>query len=347
MTTPPTTSPARNAPLDVAAVVVNFRTAEATIDGVRVLVSELAGARSPRVVVVDNDSRDGSYERLIQEFADPRWQGQVAVIASGHNGGYGFGINVGVRHLRGLPEPPAYVYVVNPDATIDPGALARLVTFMDQHPSTGMVGNRVYGDGDDSEVRAFRFPSVWGELELSAKTAVLTRLLRRHIVPMLPDQSCEVDWVSGASMLIRRTVFDTVGLFDEGYFLYFEEVDFARRLRDAGWKVHYVDGAGLRHVGSLATGMADQTRPMPAYWFQARRRYFVKHHGPLYGAACDAAWLAGHALFVTKAKVLGRRPVLRPRLWRDFLRYSAANFLKPAPEAEQNAHRGAGTRPGT
>src|SRR6185295_6303378 len=81
-------------PMDVAAVVVNFRTAEATIAGVRGLVREMSGVRNPRVVVVDNDSGDGSYERLAAEFAGAAWENHVTVIASGHNGGYGFGINV-------------------------------------------------------------------------------------------------------------------------------------------------------------------------------------------------------------------------------------------------------------
>jgi N-acetylglucosaminyl-diphospho-decaprenol L-rhamnosyltransferase len=323
--------------MDVATVIVNFRTAEAAVDAVRSVLTELAGASDPRAIVVDNDSRDGSFEKLKSVFAAAEWQGRVAVVASGHNGGYGFGINVGVRPLLAQPNPPRYVYVINPDAVVEPGSLKRLVAFMDAHPDAGMAGGVVHDSSGQDDVKAFRFPSFFGELEMTAKTAVVTRLLRDHIVPIHPTDSGPVDWISGASMLIRREVFETAGLFDEGFFLYFEEVDFAHRARQAGWKVYYVADAGIGHIGSLATGMGNQLRRMPRYWFQARRRYLVKHHGALYGAACDAAWACGHAVFVAKAKMLRRNPVLRPRLWRDFVWYSVANFMKPAPDAEENA----------
>jgi serine O-acetyltransferase len=76
---------------------------------------------------------------------------------------------------------------------------------------------------------------------------------------------------------------------------------------------------------------------MPAYWFQARRRYFVKHHGRLYGAACDAAWLSGHAIYLAKQRLRRREQAVRPRLWRDFASYSLKHALEPAPRAVQNA----------
>ena len=85
--------------------------------------------------------------------------------------------------------------------------------------------------------------------------------------------------------------------------------------------------------------MKDETRRMPRYWFDSRRRYLVKHHGRLYAAACDAAWICGHAIYKAKNQVLGRRSRERPMLGRDLFRYSLASLFKPAPEAEQNAAR--------
>jgi N-acetylglucosaminyl-diphospho-decaprenol L-rhamnosyltransferase len=148
--------------------------------------------------------------------------------------------------------------------------------------------------------------------------------------------SCEVDWVSGVSMLFRREVFATAGFFDEGFFLYFEEVDLARRIQQAGWKIYFVADVGVGHVGGLSTGLNDESRRMPRYWFDSRRRYLVKHHGRAYSAACDAAWIVGHAIFKVKLGLLRSNRSLRPRVGRDFLRYSLRNLLKPAPAAEQN-----------
>lgn len=323
--------------MDIAAIIVNYRTADATIDSATALSADLEGFNGSRIIVVDNDSRDGSFARLQEAFRAPTWNGRVEVVESGHNGGYGYGINVGIRRALALPTPPRYLYVINPDAIADSGSLERLVGFMDGHPDAGMVGSLVHGPGGEIQAAAFRFPTIWSELEGTAAFRPLSHLLRDHIVAIRPSDSCEVDWIPGASMLFRREVFSTAGLFDEGFFLYFEEVDFARRVRQAGWKIYFVANAGIGHIGSLATGMNDETRRMPRYWFQARRRYLVKHHGPLYGAACDAAWLCGHLINLGKSKVLRRPPSGRPQLWRDFVRYSVSNLLRAAPYADENA----------
>jgi hypothetical protein len=322
--------------MDVAGIVVNFRTAKSTVDAVAALLREISELEEPRVIVVDNDSRDGSLEELSATFADPAWRDRVTVLDSGHNGGYGYGINIGIRFLLALPRPPRQVYVINPDALVEPGSLKRMMAFMDSHPDVGLVGGRIHNPSG-TQVKAFRYPSFLGEFESTARTKVITRLLRGQRMSILPTESCEVDWVSGTSMLIRTQVLQSSVLFDEGFFLYFEEIDFARRVREAGWKVYYVEDASVAHIGSLATGMADESRSMPGYWFQARRRYFVKHHGPVYGAACDLAWICGYAVSATKSTILRRPLDSRPRLWRDFIAYSVRNLMKPAPEAEQNA----------
>lgn len=325
----------------IAAVIVNFRTADATAEAVISLDRELRESalrkRSSNyvIVVVDNDSNDGSLEGLRETFSDPQWADRVVVIPSGHNGGFGYGVNVGVRYVVSAFGAPGYVYVLNPDATVGAGAVEALVGFMDTHPEAGLLGNVIRNVSADV-VRAFRFPSVLSELEGTACLGLLTRLLHKQMMVIDPGGTAEVDWVSGVSMLFRGEVFSTAGWFDEGFFLYFEEIDFARRVRDAGWKVYFNADVEVGHIGALATGMRDETRRMPHYWFESRRRYLVKHHGRLYAAACDAAWLAGHAIFKVKLALKARPERARPHVGRDFLRYSAANLLKPAPEAAQS-----------
>ena len=327
--------------MQIAAVIVNFRTADATAQAVTSLDRELRDSalrkRSSNyvIVVVDNDSNDGSFEQLRETFTEPQWADRVVVIASGHNGGFGHGVNVGVRYVIDAFGAPTYIYVLNPDATVGAGAVEALVGFMEARPDAGLVGNVIRNVSADV-VRAFRFPSVLSELEGSACLGLLTRVLRKHMMVLDPGKTTEVDWVSGVSMLFRGEVFATAGFFDEGFFLYFEEIDFARRVRDAGWKVYFNADVEVGHIGALSTGMRDETRRMPRYWFESRRRYLVKHHGRMYAAACDAAWLAGHAVFKVKLALKRAPESTRPRVGRDFLRYAAANVLKPAPEAVQN-----------
>jgi GT2 family glycosyltransferase len=317
--------------MNVAAIVVNYRTAEAAINAVTALLVELEGVGESRVVVVDNDSGDGSFERLVQAARVHGWAPRVLVIQAGFNGGYGYGINVGAKEAMSWPTAPRYLYIINPDASPLPGAIDRLVRFMDDNPSVGLAGSTVHND-DGSFVSAFRFPSVLSEFESNANLGFISRLLDKHRVPMgPPGRSTEVDWVPGTSMLIRNSAFAKIGRFDEDFFLYFEEIDLCRRLRDAGHEVYFVEGAGVTHIGSLATGMGDETKRMPGYWFAARRRYFVKHHGRLYAAACDAVWLGGHLLRKAADRALSRESQSRPHLARDFLRYALAHWTEPAP----------------
>lgn len=316
--------------MDIATVIVNFRTPEATLEAVGGLVADLETLREPRVFVVDNASGDDSLPRLREAFADPKWRGRVEVVDAGRNGGFGSGVNVGVRRALAVDPNLRYVYILNPDAVIEPGALLALAGFMDAHPDAGMLGNEVRNRGADV-TRGFRFPTVWSELEGAASFGPLSRLLGRYAIPNNPGGTAVVDWVSGVSMLVRREVFSTVGLFDEDFFLYFEETDFAKRLQDAGFKTYFVADIVVNHVGGLSTGFRDEARRMPGYWFDSRRRYFVKHHGRLYAAACDVARLCGHALFKAKIALVPRNHTSRPAFGRDLLRYSVANLLKPAP----------------
>jgi N-acetylglucosaminyl-diphospho-decaprenol L-rhamnosyltransferase len=321
--------------MEVATIIVNYRTAAATIEAVSALWGDLEGLDDPLVVIVDNDSRDGSLKQLTEAFAAARWGGRVVVVDAQSNGGFGKGVNIGVRTVIRTRGIPRHFYVLNPDATIDPGALRGLLAFMGNHPAAGLLGNTVRNQGADV-VRAFRFPSVLGELEGSARLGPLSRLLRKYTVPVSPAESCEVDWVSGVSMLFRGEVFSSAGFFDESFFLYFEEIDLAKRVHAAGWKIYFVADVGVNHVGGLSTGFKDESRRMPRYWFESRRRYFVKNHGRWYSAACDAAWILGHGIFKTKVGLSGRSGGRRPKVGRDFIRYSIMNVLRPAPVAEQN-----------
>ncbi|HXJ23291.1 MAG TPA: glycosyltransferase family 2 protein [Polyangia bacterium] len=314
--------------MDVAAIIVNYRTARATIDAVRSLRQDLDKLTDPLIVVVDNDSQDGSLTELQAAFSGSEWSSLVSVIGSGHNGGFGSGVNFGIRHVLESRAAPRYFYVLNPDAVIDPGALNHLVAFMSEHPDAGLLGNLIR-DHDSDIIKAFRFPSILSELESGASLGLLSRLLGRYTVPLTLHESAPVDWVSGVSMLFRSEVFSTAGFFDEDFFLYFEEIDLARRLHHAGWKVYFVAGAAVQHIGGLSTGIKRENRRTPGYWFDSRRRYYVKHHGRMYAAACDVAWLFGHAVFRAKNRLLRRSDTRHRKAGRDLLRYGALNFWKP------------------
>jgi GT2 family glycosyltransferase len=132
-------------------------------------------------------------------------------------------------------------------------------------------------------------------------------------------------------MIVRRQVFADVGLLDAGFFLYYEEVDFCLNARRAGWSAWYVPSSRVVHLGGRSTGVTGASaasRRRPRYWFESRRRYFVKNHGRLYAFAADLAWAAGFAVWRVR-RVVQRKPDRDPPylLW-DFVRW---NFLPHRP----------------
>jgi GT2 family glycosyltransferase len=292
----------------VLTVILNWRTAEMTLRSVD--AAEIAMQGIPgNIVVVDNDSGDGSFERMSEALKDrPR----IRVVQSGHNGGFGAGNNVAIR--LGLPggARPDYVYILNSDAFPAPDAIRLLRDYLESQPKAGLAGSYIHGPDGEPHTTCFRFPSAASEFEFAARTGPVSRLLAKRTVWMdLPEASGPVDWLAGASLMIREAVVRSVGTFDEAFFLYFEETDLCRRAREAGWATHYVRESRVEHIGSVSTGMKNWDR-VPGYWFDSRWLYFRKAGGTRRAVGATLAYLAGAMILQVRTliqpKVTGGRP---------------------------------------
>lgn len=287
----------------VLTVVLNYKTPHLALRAVEAALREMEGLAGA-ITVVDNDSGDGSYETLFKGVQERGWD-RVRVLQSGHNGGYGAGNNFGIR--QGLPDgsKPDYIYILNSDAFPQPGAIRVLVDYLQSHPKVGFAGSRIHGEDGVYHTSAFRFPTIFSEFDGGAETGPISRLLRRYnVVLPEPMEAQTVDWVPGASLLVRYKVFEETQGFDERFFLYFEETDLSLRARRAGWLTVCLPESRIMHIGSVSTGMKTWKR-MPAYWFDSRLWYFTKNHGVLYAAAATLAYLAG-------AAISGLRRLFRP-----------------------------------
>jgi GT2 family glycosyltransferase len=302
----------------VLCVILNWRTAEMTRKATEAALVAMEGVQGD-IVVVDNDSQDGSFEALSTAF---RGQPRVRVIQSGHNGGYGAGNNVGIRAGLADGTAPDYVYILNSDAFPAPDAIRVLRDYLELHPEVGIAGSHIHGPDGAPHTTAFRFPSVLGELEAAARTGPISRLLARWVVaPELPRSTQAVDWLAGASMMIRRRVLDQIGLFDETFFLYFEETDLCRRAARAGWRTVYVVESRVMHIGSVSTGMKHWRR-VPDYWFRSRRHYFEKNHGRAYALLATAAYLAGIGIYALRMLGGRRQAHWPPHFLRDLVKHT-------------------------
>ncbi len=314
----------------VRVVIVNYRTPELAIDCLRSLAPEMGGLPDCRVVMVDGGSMDGSFERLAAAVRDEGWGGWVDLLPLSENRGFAASNNAALRGLFAAPRPPDYVLLLNPDTVVRPGAVRALVEFMDAHPTIGIAGSRLEDPDGTPQRSAFRFPSVAGEFESGVRFGPVTRLLWRHVVaPPVRDECFPTDWVSGASMIVRRDVFTAIGLLDEEYFLYYEETDFCFRARRAGWRCCYVPASRVVHLVGQSSGINNKKCPpkrMPRYWFDSRLRYFRKNHGFLYAALASWVWLLGFSLWRVRARIQ-RKPDQTPaHFLRDFVRTNILPF---------------------
>ena len=283
----------------VLTVILNWRTAEMTLRSVEAAEVAMQGITGG-IVVVDNDSGDGSFERMSAALKDrPR----IRVVQSGRNGGFGAGNNVGIR--LGLPGGvrPDYIYLLNSDAFPAPDAIRLLLDYLERHPKVGLAGSYIHGPEGDPHTTCFRFPSAASEFETAARTGPISRLLAKRTVWMdLPETSGPVDWLAGASLMIREAVVRSIGSFDEAFFLYFEETDLCRRAAEAGWPTHFVRESRVEHIGSVSTGMKDWAR-VPGYWFDSRWLYYRKAGGTGRAIGATLAYLAGAMILQTRRVV--------------------------------------------
>lgn len=308
-------------PLRLHTILINYKTPDMTIDSLAAFMAEMGDRSDFTVTLVDNASGDDSVSRLSAELERRGWKDRVTLVESARNGGFAYGVNAGLRALPGK-QSPEFVYLLNSDAFPEPRAVDLLLDFLTEHPRVGIAGSYIHGPQGDTHVTAFRFPSMLGELEGAMRLGILTRLLGRWRVPIqpVPDRESRVDWLAGASMLIRREVFQAIGEFDEAFFLYYEETDFCRRALRAGWETWYLPRSRVMHIGSVSTGMKNVEQRMPSYWFESRAHYFRKNHGSLYLWTSDLLWVLAHSTWRLRRAIQRKPDPDNPGLLLDFVR---------------------------
>jgi N-acetylglucosaminyl-diphospho-decaprenol L-rhamnosyltransferase len=314
--------------LKVLIVIVNYRTADLVIDCLGSLEDEVRALEGcqVRVVVADNASEDNSVPRLRTAIRDQGWSDWASIQPLERNGGFAFGNNAAIRPALDSDVAPDYFWLLNPDTVIRSGALAAMITFLETHPEIGIGGCRLEDPDGSPQRSAFRFPSVLGSLEDGMRLGLVSRLLEQWVfAPPVQNEPGPTDCVAGASMVIRRAVFEAIGLLDENYFMYFEEVDFCLRARRAGWSCWYIPSSHVVHLvgqSSGITGKDSHRKRLPRYWFEARRYYFRKHLGRLGTLVADLAWSLGFLSFRIRQQLQGKPDREPPYLLRDFVRYN-------------------------
>lgn len=315
---------------DVHVVIVNYGTADFAIEAAGSALSQDLPDRKLHVHIVDNAWPGDDARQLARAISDRNWQDRVTLLPERTNHGFGRGNNLVLTRLaEGSAE--TYALLLNPDARLEPGALGRLASLLDSRPDVAAVGPATTLADGIPTTAAFRFPSLLGEFELAANFGPISRALARHRIPLTPNQpEGPVDWVVGAAVLLRLSALRGVGFFDPGFFLYFEEVDLMRRLRDQCFVTYFLPSAQVRHLEGMSTGIQTGRRNRrPAYWFDSWQRYHRRAGGRAKAIMTAGAHLSGVLLHRVQGTLRGKPSAHPSHYLRDFVTHALVPLLLP------------------
>ena len=315
------TKDSANSAIDLSIIIVSWNVLELLRECLQ-SIADTQGELRLETIVVDSASADGSAAMIQAEFPD------VSLVACEENVGFPRGNNIGLQLATGRN-----ILLLNPDTRVLPDALKAMVAYLDTHSDIGALGPQLLNTDGSVQSSRRRFPTMTTMMYESTwlEGVAPSKVLERYYAQDLPDDRvADVDWVTGACIMAPRAVFDEVGGLDEGYFMYSEELDWCRRVKDAGWRVVYLPEAQVIHHTGKSSEQAVTARHIN--FQRAKLRYARKYYGAGKAALLRAYLLAsyGGQLSVEAAKgVVGHRRDLR---WQRVRSYYAVlrSGLHPA-----------------
>ena len=287
----------------LSCVIVNYRTPYLVQDCLASLLSELDGIDA-RVVVVDNYSDDDSSVVILTWLSMHDASGKVIFVQSSANGGFASGNNIGIK----AQSAQSYL-LLNSDTIVRPGAIRSILDTAIKFPEAGLVSPRLEWPDGTGQESCFRFPSPLIEMSYASQTGLIDRLLKKYIVALpVQTQIAHPQWTSFAGVLIKDEVFRQIGLLDEGYFMYFEDVEFCHRASKAGWTIVHNPEARVVHLRGGSSSVKRQTKlkkRVPKYFYASRTRYYYQTYGWLGLTTANLLWWIGRMISKTR-QLMGR-----------------------------------------
>ena len=271
----------------VSIIVVNYNGADVILDCLRSVETHLR-AVSYEVIVVDNASQDDSCDRIAQQFP------KVTLLPQAQNLGFGTANNVGVGVAQGK-----FLFLLNSDTRLTADILPTLLAKLTQSPHIGIVGPQLLNPDGSFQFSVSKDIGLWGEFQTLQQVKQYRNLTTRAVLAQTYNHDQTVDVVVGAAMLMPRSLFEQIGGFDETFFMYFEESDLCKRVRDLSYTILYTPAVSLIHVGGYSVAQA--AGPMAQEYRRSQRYYYRKHrphweqwllHGYLALKAWRHRWVA-------------------------------------------------------
>lgn len=312
---------AMTARCEVHVVIVSYRTADLVIECLKSLADQAPGSPRMSVTVCENASGRDQADTLLAAVRAEGWSNWVTVLPLEKNLGFAGGNNAALREALALVEPPEYFVLLNPDTVVHCGAIAEMQRAMAADPNLGLLGPQIVSDEGNVQNSCFRDHTPVSEFLRAAGTGMLNRLFGRGEFQLAPEPGAtDYEWTSFACVMIRREVFADIGLLDDGYFMYYEDCDFCRRARLAGWRIGHCDTARIMHLegGSGAVPATIRMRRRPAkYFYESRSRYFRRFGGRTNLLLANLCWNAGRVVSGLREVLRTKKPHVCAREWLD------------------------------
>jgi N-acetylglucosaminyl-diphospho-decaprenol L-rhamnosyltransferase len=285
----------------LSVIVLNYRTPELVFDCLASLENEIALHEGYEVVVVDNCSGDDSANQIEIAIQGHGWSKWARVERSPVNGGFAAGNNVGIQVTES-----DYLLLINSDTIVRPGAISTLMSKMDERADLGMLGPCLEWPDGQYQVSTFRWRTPLTEMIAGSGLRIFEKLFPRHVVARpLTEFTDGLGWVSFACVLIRREVIDQIGLLDEHYFMYFEDMAYCRKAVKHGVKIGYEPDAHVVHLRGGSSPVKEQTKQRkrrPSYFYAARSHYFRSGFGYAGYLMANFFWIAGWLLGLARGR---------------------------------------------
>ncbi|HCD05814.1 MAG: family 2 glycosyl transferase [Methylophaga sp.] len=310
--------------MDLAIIIINYKTPHLTVSVLESLISEV-DISVMKVVVIDNDSRDDSLlilDKWLKENAANSW---VNLIASNINKGFSGGNNLGIQSVKAKNY-----LLLNSDTTVRPGAIRLLLETANKHPEAGLISPRLESTSGKAQESCFRFHTPISEFINSASTSLITKAFRKYVVAQpVKDYSDYYQWTSFACILIKAEVIEQIGLLDEKFFMYYEDVEFSFRALKAGWKVLNNPEAHVVHLRGGSSPVKSQTKlrkRVPRYFYESRTLYFYKLYGQSGLLSANILWSLGAFIAFIRSLLSNKyKSKIVAKQWQD----NWINYLNP------------------
>lgn len=276
-----------------AFIIVNYQTPQLVIDCIQTIATQVGD--EDEIIVVDNASADDTIDVLTQAISEKKWEKLVTLIQAPTNGGFSAGNNLGMRHATA----DAF-WLTNSDTLFLPGAIELMRQTVAAADLFGLYAPRLEWPDGRAQISTFRYHTPLGELLAGANTGPITKRFPQAEVPIHLDNFIErPDWASFASIVVRKDLLERVGGMDEGFFMYFEDVDYCKLATESGLGVFYVPECKVVHLRGGTSDVKAKTAKLerrPSYYYAARSRYFAKHFGRMGLWRANLLWTLGRGI---------------------------------------------------